>query len=43
MADCSEQVGTEQGGKAGALPALLSLSKTLELQTWEEKKNPIRI
>lgn len=43
VADCSKQVGTEQQGKIGILPGLLSMSKILELQTWEEKKIPIRI
>ena len=38
MADCSKQVGTEQQGKIGILPGLLSMSKILELHTWEEKK-----
>lgn len=43
VVDCSKQVGTEQQGKIGILPGLLSMSKILELQTWEEKKIPIRI
>lgn len=42
IADCSEQVGTEQQGKIGILPGLPSMSEVLELQTWEEK-NPFRI